>query len=276
MEGGYRRCGERVPCTCLIWKVGCSQSINRHCNLFLDTVKTPLQIGSYKFIMLRTGLLVFLIDIAAAHESFNFPFGAGVSTGNTTTANLGGFAPVVPWISHVFLGIGALTFTLTGIPRIFDGAFELALAGPALDPVLKEAGVNGANIYEKFASIDDPVIKSLCFWAIFMLRGAGCYQLVAGIALWCCIFLVPMQHRAAPHFIYAVLQTLEAGLEASCGWGWPFGKDTVILFGGTQYAPKSATAPEGAKTFSRPKTPPWTHAAFAVVNWALGVCALLV
>ena len=177
------------------------------------------------------------------------------------------------WVSNVFLGIGGLAFVAGGLPLWWDGMTNTAQLG-AIDPVLK--GVDSKD--KAYAVLRDPavdpVVKHLCFWLVVMMRNWGAFQVACSAALWCVIFLVPIEARAAAHFILGSLDAACGGVEASTGLGLPVGVDVVAGFGGRKGRTVGAEE-AGAAGFARPQGLAGGmgfHLFLAAANLALGVC----
>ena len=207
--------------------------------------------------MLRTVSLLLLF--IAACEASNSTDDAWCCNGTTS---------VMPWLSHVLLGLGVFTFIVGGLPLLLDGAANCAQLG-ALDEELK--GMNKAKAYEAFNNSNDPVIRHLGFWCMVMMRSWGCFQVTLGIGLYCVIGLVPIQHRAAAHFTYGFLDLSVGFVEANTGMGLPFGVDVVKKFGGG-----GKVAPEASGGMPRPKMVAsfCIHMTLACFNLALALGVL--
>ena len=187
----------------------------------------------------------------------------------------------LPWLSGIVLGLGGTVFLLGGVPVALDGTANVVQLG-ALDEVLKVPGegdkkkdISKAKAYELMASCNDEVIKHLCFWFVVMMRSWGCFQTTLGIALWVCIYNIPLPDRYPVHFIYGFLDLAVGLVEAQTAFALQFGVDAVAKFGGTHST--SSTAPEGSAGFPRPKMMGSfiTHMTLFLFNVLLGVACLL-
>merc|ERR1712048_1279916 len=94
--------------------------------------------------------------------------------------------------------------------------------------------------YEAFKNCDDVAVKHMAFWLVSLQRTWGAFQTAFGIGLWCIIFLLPVRHRAAVHFIISYLQITVGFIAKSIMSGAPL-PDLVTKFGGS---PPGAVTPE--------------------------------
>lgn len=187
---------------------------------------------------------------------------------------LGGFGSVYVWLSHVMIGISAVSYTLA-FGLVIDGASNIAQLH-ALDPILKEKGIKSKEAaYVALAACEDQAVKHMAFWLVSLQRTWGVFQTTMGMGCWVIIFVVPVKYRASVHFLLAYLQVVVGFIAASLAWGCPI-PDLVVKFGG---AKPGAVAPDG-KGMPRPKNSGvtgdfYTHLVFGVINVALGACALV-
>ena len=133
-----------------------------------------------------------------------------------------------------------------------------------------------AKAYELMASCNDEVIKHLCFWFAVMMLPWGCFQTTLGIALWVCIYNIPLPDRYPVHFIYGFLDLAVGLVEAQTAFALPFGVDAVAKFGGTHGT--SSTAPEGSAGFPRLQDDGLVHHAHDALPlqcWAWRACCKL-
>lgn len=194
------------------------------------------------------------------------------------------------WISHVLIGLSALTYT-AAFGVILDGATNAGAIGKAnIDPFLKEKGIDSpAKVYEAIQNCQDPVVKHLVIWLISLQRTWGAFQVALGGGLWCVIFLLPIEHRAPVHFCIAFLQVVAGLVAGSLFMGGPL-PDLVVKIGGSkpgEIVPLPETEPAtggdavAGLDFARPgkgspvKADFWSHQVLGVINIGLGVCSLL-
>ena len=190
--------------------------------------------------------------------------------------SLGGFGSVLVWLSHVLIGISALSYSIA-FNLIWDATANVKQIH-AMDPVLKENGIKSADkVYEVLANCEDQVVKHIAFWLLSLQRTWACFQTALGVGLWCIIFMMPIKHRAPVHFLVGYLQMVVGLVASSLVFGGPF-PDLVVKFGG---AKPGSVAPEknDAKGMPRPgsivKSDFYSHEVLGMINVALGVLCLL-
>lgn len=182
----------------------------------------------------------------------------------TTDGQLGGFASVLLWWSHVWLAFPALLYTLA-VMIAWDGATNVAQLH-AVVPALKDAGITTKEkVYEAFEACTDESVKHMSLFLVHFQRVWACYQSAAGAGLWCVIALVPIHRRMPAHFCLAWLQLSAGVMEMSLLWGTPIGVDCAAKFGATK---PGATLPEGTEAFPRPNAKQAVSNIY--VHWVLG------
>lgn len=135
--------------------------------------------------------------------------------------SLGGFGSVLVWLSHVLIGISALSYSIA-FNLIWDATANVKQIH-AMDPVLKENGIKSADkVYEVLANCEDQVVKHIAFWLLSLQRTWACFQTALGVGLWCIIFMMPIKHRAPVHFLVGYLQMVVGLVASSLAFGGPF------------------------------------------------------